>query len=105
VFGVVVSDSLGQRLFRIQTNETVKGDLPACLSGGQVHCRIPRVMLVPGNYTLTLGLGLHSREQLDHLENVASFSVVEADVFQTGYYPDRRGGVFVSDSEWAFAYK
>jgi lipopolysaccharide transport system ATP-binding protein len=104
VFGIAVNSSRGQRLFRALTDESVPQVLSASRRGGEVRCRLPRLPLVPGHYTVTLGLSLGSGEQLDYLVDAASFSVVEADVFGTGKHPSEAGGLFYTDCEWEFDY-
>ncbi|MDR3637788.1 MAG: ABC transporter ATP-binding protein [Isosphaeraceae bacterium] len=99
-FVVGVVDQSGQPIFRVQANEV--GDLPSCRRGGEVQCRIPEVMLVPGVYYVTLGMNQANGDLLDHLSHVASFHVVEADVFGTGRFPDRMTGAVFARSEWSF---
>jgi lipopolysaccharide transport system ATP-binding protein len=100
-FGVVVSDSLEQRVFRVHTAQSVGAGLPACHKGGRVRCRIPRLMLVPDTYRVTLGIA-RGTETVDHLVGAATFGVTEADVFGTGRHPTREGGPCFSDSQWEF---
>jgi lipopolysaccharide transport system ATP-binding protein len=102
-FGIRVNDTLGQRLFRFSTGEIIAGSLPCCRYGGEVRCLIPRVPLVAGTYLVSVAIGL-TGETLDHLDDVASFEVLEADVFGTGKPPRRDGGCFVVASEWSFNY-
>jgi lipopolysaccharide transport system ATP-binding protein len=102
-FGIRVNDTMGQRLFRFSTGECILESLPGCASGGEVRCRIPRVPLVGGTYLVTIAIGL-TGETLDHLEDVACFEVLDADVFGTGKVPRRDGGSFVVESEWCFDY-
>jgi lipopolysaccharide transport system ATP-binding protein len=103
-FGIRVNDTLGTRLFRFSTGECLRESLPGCQSGGEVRCRIPRVPLVAGTYLVSLAIGLSGGETLDHLNDVASFEVVDADVFGTGKAPKRDGGLFVVESQWSFDY-
>jgi lipopolysaccharide transport system ATP-binding protein len=100
-FGLVVSDSLDRRVFRVLTSEVVARPSPPCRKGGEVRCRIPRLMLVPDTYSLTLGIS-DGPETVDHVGGAASFSVVEADVFGTSRHPTRDGGPCFADSEWTF---
>jgi lipopolysaccharide transport system ATP-binding protein len=100
-FVISVADQSGQPIFRVQANE-VTVDLPSCRRGGEVRCRIPEVMLVPGVYYTSVGMGLENGGLLDQITHAASFHVVEADVFGTGRFPDRMAGTVFSRSEWSF---
>jgi lipopolysaccharide transport system ATP-binding protein len=101
-FGIAVSDSMETRIFRLHTSESVGDGVKARGSGGLVRCRIPRLPLVPDNYTVTVGIA-KGTDTVDHLPRVASFSVVEADVYGTGKFPTRdRGGPCFVDCEWTF---
>jgi lipopolysaccharide transport system ATP-binding protein len=100
-FGIVVSDSLDQRVLRLHTSQSLGRGLPACRKGGQIRCRIPRLMLVPDTYSVTLGIA-HGTDTVDHVPGAARFSVVEADVFGTGRHPTREGGPCFAESQWEF---
>jgi lipopolysaccharide transport system ATP-binding protein len=104
-FGIVFADMVGQRLFRVQSNEALGGELPPSRAGGEVRCRLPRVPLVPGVYRVTVGVGRREVDALDHLPDVASFAVLEADVFGTGKSPTSHGGSFFVESDWKFDYR
>ena len=92
-FGVVVSDSVDQRIFRILTAQSLDRGLPTCHTGGEIRCRVPRLMLVPDTYSVTIGMA-QGEEIVDHIGGAATFSVTEADVFGTGRFPTRLGGPF-----------
>ena len=71
--------------------------IPLC-NRGQVEFRIESLPLVPGLYSVTVGLSRANAEKLDHIPDAASFSVVEADVFDTGRCPSEIGGAFLVDA-------
>jgi lipopolysaccharide transport system ATP-binding protein len=101
-FGIVVSDWMERRIFRLHTSETLGNGVKASRRGGKVRCRIPRLPLVPDDYTITVGIA-HGTETVEHLPRVASFSVVEADVHGTGKIPRRDGGPCFVECEWTFS--
>src|SRR5262245_32464419 len=94
VFGIVVSDGMGQRLFRLLSEEACAERLPGCSRSGEIRCRVPSVPLLPGLYRLTLVVAGAGAEQLDYVRDAATFSVAESDVFGTGKCPPPKGGAF-----------
>ncbi len=94
IVGVGISDAAGFSLCRMQTDELLPEPLPAFDRGGEVAFRIPAVPLLPGTYSLRLGITTNARESADHIVNAASFMVTEADVFGTGRPPRGDGGCF-----------
>ncbi|MDR3637790.1 MAG: hypothetical protein P4L84_28550 [Isosphaeraceae bacterium] len=69
---------------------------------GDVLRHILEVILVPGIYYVTLGMNQANGHLLDHLNRVASFRVVEADVFGPRRFPERMTGSVFARSEWRF---
>jgi lipopolysaccharide transport system ATP-binding protein len=99
VFGIVVSDSMGNRVFRVQTDEACGSELPPWEGEGEIRCHIAELPLVAGVYQVSLGMSSRG-ENLDHITDVASFNVAEADVFGSGKAPTRFGGPVFVRSDW-----
>jgi lipopolysaccharide transport system ATP-binding protein len=98
VFYVGVSDAYGSEL--IHLNTVMKSfHKPVPQGGGRVRCSIPRLHLVPGEYTINVA-ALDSSVMLDHVKNVAKLSVVVGDFFQSGHMINAGLGLFLLDHSW-----
>ncbi len=62
-------------------------------SKGKVTFNLPARQLTPGVYSLTVSLGSHQGSLEDKVEHVASFTVLQADIYGTGYLLTKEDGV------------
>jgi lipopolysaccharide transport system ATP-binding protein len=94
---VGIDDTLGHRLLSLQT--PVTNPVFECIDGTwQVDCKVANFPLAPGEYWLKLGLRSLVAE-VDEVERVLHFSVINADKFGEG-----RGihqGLCVAPCEWS----
>lgn len=75
----------------------VTGDVESLHKGDEIRCRIPRLPLPPGRYSLDLYLGL-SGEMVDFIRNAAYLEVESGDFYKSGKLP--RQGLFLMDHNW-----
>lgn len=76
----------------------VDGDLPYLEPTEELRCRIPRLPLPPGRYSLDLYLGA-ANEMLDYIRGAATMQVESGDFFGSGKLPPH--GLFLIEHEWA----
>jgi lipopolysaccharide transport system ATP-binding protein len=102
VFGVMVEDFSGVRLFYLQTLSQ-HGPIPSLPRRGSAVCRIPRLALIPGTYSMSIFCSdRHTPGELDALERAVFFDVEEADYFGTGSLPPSTTGPLLVDATWSF---
>ena len=102
-FGVVISSDMGTRVTRFQTRVVCKQHPRSVACSGTATCVIPNLMLVPGNYQLSLGFATQTGEMLDLLDRVIEFCVTDTDYFGTGRLPNAKGGHAFMNCRWDFA--
>jgi len=98
VIGIHLCDTYGRRVMTChsgyQTRETLH------LRGSRVvRCRIPSCRLMPGVYSITLGLA-DNATQFDRIEPAMEFEIVPRDVYRTGLLPPLGDGVFLPEVRW-----
>lgn len=100
-FAFALDDQYGQRLFRVRTSEVRWKKLSATSGKGTVECRIPELPLVPGSYSVTVGMS-SGTQPLDIVSRAATVIVHSADVYGTGKY--KPNGMIFMRSEWKAAH-
>ena len=96
--GIGIDDTLGQRVTTVGTyfsnniNKNVEFD-------GNILCRIPRLPLVPGFYSLKIALG-NEFGDFESVENALSFEVLSSDFYGTGKTPEALQGKILTTSIW-----
>jgi lipopolysaccharide transport system ATP-binding protein len=100
-FGIGVDTIEGQRLFFLQT-KLQYGVLKELSECGVIRCRVPLLPLAPGTYSLSIGCSANGK-QLDRLERVVRFHVVETDYYNTGFLPKPNQGRVLVGAEWTFS--
>jgi lipopolysaccharide transport system ATP-binding protein len=97
--GVIFKTSSDQVITSINTEMTgvfvegTRSDLETAL------LQIPRLNFTPGSYSISVSITSY-RERIDFAENVAKFTIVEADVYKTGYKMRAHFGVTYLDGTW-----
>ncbi len=71
-------------------------------ASGVLHCRLPRLALMPGVYAIDVRLGDGGLD-LDGLSGAARFRIMESDVYGTGRPPFSQVGVMYFDADWRLA--
>jgi len=98
---VSIADAMGSRLCGIHSRDA-EGKSFSLQAGEtlEIVCRIPSFNLMPGLYSINLGLQRTlSREELDYISGALSLEVLPRDVFGTGKIPRGAGAMFLK-SEW-----
>jgi lipopolysaccharide transport system ATP-binding protein len=98
-FAVGVEDALGVRLFTVATYLT--DTAPAALRRtGQMLCRIDRLPIVPGRYSITLNAGPQHAAWTDMIDQAINFEVLASDFYGNGKLPNPDWGRFLVRSQW-----
>jgi lipopolysaccharide transport system ATP-binding protein len=93
---VGIDDTLGHRLLSVLTPRT-RPVLDRLAAAAVLECRVPNFPLAPGEYWVKLGLDCAGVE-LDQVERVLHFTVLDGDAFGEGRGFHR--GLCVAASEW-----
>jgi lipopolysaccharide transport system ATP-binding protein len=86
--------SLAQAHSKVQSNIDLTG-----VRRARARLHIDDVRLVPGDYTLNVAVG-DSGTNLDRVDNALSFSVLPANIYNTGKVPRRKDGLIALDARW-----
>src|SRR5205085_7596330 len=101
-FGVVFESSWGQPLLRLITRET-HGEMPTALKGGIVSLHVERVDLLPGNYSLNLGIS-NNQGQQDWIESAMQIEITSRPIYPTGKLPRSSSSVIYAPCTWTHNY-
>lgn len=99
VLGVVFKDCYGAAVFGVNNKVIPSPPQPHPLTAGTVVCRVPRVPLMPGTYTLDLWFGDRIND-FDVIFNAADLTVLPVDLFGTGRLPVPNAGPVCWDAAW-----
>ncbi len=103
VFSVRLSTILGENVVAWRTQETY-GEAPATLNGGVVRLYVKSANLLPGHYTLSLGL-TNGYTTFEVLEKVLELEVVPRQIYLGGKGPSsKRGEKIFTPCSWTFLY-
>lgn len=95
---IIFSNEKNLRLFGTPS-DAVKTDIPIHNGSGCYRCRIPRVPLLPGVYTYTVGV-LVDNQVVDKLDDYFNVPVYDGDYLSTGSLPAKQFGDVVTDYSW-----
>ena len=93
---VVITDANGRWITRLSTHLT-HSDFAAFGARGTIHCHVPALMLIPGEYGFSFRISSNDR-LADHIENAARFSVAPGDFYGTGQ--NERHSPLLVDFSW-----
>jgi lipopolysaccharide transport system ATP-binding protein len=93
------SGSLGQPLFGCLSRASSREPL-TLKSRGRLVCRIPRLPLLPGNYTFTVWCTIADTLE-DYIGDAGALPVVEGDYYGTGKLPPTQIGEFLVAHQWS----
>lgn len=94
-FGCDVYNIFGQRVF-VLTSYLIKNTRFKNVSEGTVTYTIPELPLLPGRYTVSLGVAERKIKTIDYVDMALSFNVLPHDIFSTGIpLESGHGSVFV----------
>jgi lipopolysaccharide transport system ATP-binding protein len=95
---IVFVNQLGTAVFTC-FSDLVRADLRGLAPVGRLVCRIPRLPLAPGTYSLTLALVVGGRTA-DKIRDAATLKVVEGDYFGSGKLPRAENACVMVDHLW-----
>lgn len=97
---VGIDSAAGERVCTVGTH--LCADIQLSLRGrGVLECRIPRLLLVEGEYTLSVGIGqAMPRHCLDFVESAVKFRVDLGNYYRTGHSTKDGQGHLAQLSEW-----
>jgi lipopolysaccharide transport system ATP-binding protein len=97
---VGIDSAAGERVCTVGTH--LCSDIHLSLRGkGVLECRIPRLLLVEGEYTLSVGIGrAMPRQCLDFVESAVTFRVDLGNYYRTGHSTKNGQGHLAQLSEW-----
>ena len=67
---------------------------------GKIVCKVPRLPLPPGHYSLDAIIYYLGNRVADHVQSAATFDVCDGDFFHAGKQGNLWGGLVYIDSEW-----
>ena len=99
VLGSVIKTSYGAPVFCV--SDRFCGRLATCTPRAEatVVCRIERLMLIPGNYSIDLCLG-DLGDDFDVIFDAISFEALPADLTGTGRLPPPNSGAVFCEADW-----
>lgn len=101
VFTLIVADMMQRRVFGC-SNEFVEYKFDRLESSGEIQCVIPKLPLVPGNYTVTLACRVGSVWS-DGVYDAARFEVLHGDFYGTMRLPTSSMGPTIVEHYWSDA--
>ena len=100
VIGAIFKSDGGQRVAGISTAMTgVRVESPRS-PREQAVLRIPQVPFLPGRYWLDVSITRGRSGRIDYVDRAAQFTVVEGDVYGTGYHLSADYGVVYLQGSW-----
>jgi lipopolysaccharide transport system ATP-binding protein len=100
ITSLAVRTELGSPVF-LQHNR-MTGEALDIADEGWIVCRIPRLPLSPGRYSLSYSL-IQNLDTVDGLDDATWLTVVEGDFFGHGEVPPRSHGVCLVEAHWRTA--
>jgi lipopolysaccharide transport system ATP-binding protein len=95
---IYICDMFGSSLAQAHSKVQSSIDLTG-LRQARARCVIDDLRLVPGDYTLNLAVG-DTGTNLDRIDNAISFSVLPANIYNTGKVPRRKDGLVALAASW-----
>jgi lipopolysaccharide transport system ATP-binding protein len=99
-FAFTIYDMLGTPLLYFDTAVSfVSGTAAPKGQAGTIRCRIDKLPLVEGRYTLNV-LARKGTDRVDHVVSAAQFTVISGDFFGTGKLPPANYTCFLTPHSW-----
>ncbi len=83
-------------------SQTVDSDFESLPLQGELLCRIPRLPLMPGFYSVMVACVING-QLADKLMDAISLQVIEGNYYKTGKLPDNGTAYLLADYEWSSA--
>lgn len=100
--GFHIVDQNGILVAVLSPNQQHPDFVDTLTSKGVLVCVADRMNLIPGIYSITLQFEVPGIVSQQSLENVASLTVVEADVYLSGVIPSKTHGMVYFPAQWEF---
>lgn len=105
VFRIYFYTALGERLFMCSTRFANRkpndyGELARLPTSGRIRCSIPKLPLMPGQYSLEFMCNADGRIVSDYIPNAMTLTVVEGDFFGGGRLPAANDGPLLVENSW-----
>ena len=97
--GIALLDSYGTRLMRLNTKDMAVPPLTVA-DGSVVTCETKPLSLLPGTYSLSVGISDCNGQILDQLLNAKDFDIHPSPIFPSGVIPSESGAKVFSLSTW-----
>ena len=101
--GVMISNSFGQRLCSSNTALSPETRKPPRTAASRYTLTIPAVYLLAGEYSIELSVAQQGACTLDRIAPAIEFSVIDSDLYGTGYRVPQSFGVFALMGDWALS--
>lgn len=98
VLGLVFKSHLGVPIFSLD-NRFIPGYIFEPVTAGVITCRVPKLPLMPGRYSLDLYLG-DENQSLDRIMEAINFDIIPTDIYNSGRLPYSHSGSVVWKGEW-----
>jgi lipopolysaccharide transport system ATP-binding protein len=95
---IYICDSFGTNLAQAHSKVQSSIDLTG-VRQARARCVIEDLRLVPGDYTLNVAVG-DSGANLDRIDNAMGFSILPANIYNTGKVPQRKNGLVALAARW-----
>lgn len=102
-FGIHLLNSVGNLVCILSPNQQISEFEGVMKDDGTIYCNIPFLNLLPDTYILNVSCDIPGTQESYQLQNVASFQVLEKDVYFTGVIPSKIHGLVYFPAEWSFS--
>jgi lipopolysaccharide transport system ATP-binding protein len=99
--GFVISSVQGESILNANNSYQHSETLPMPVSQGVIRCNLGVVPLMQDRYVVSFWFGIDETSEHQHLQNVITFDVLEADIWGRGKLPTRG----LSSLWWATSYE
>lgn len=98
-FGISIEDQMGKRISASYTG--IEGiEIGSVLGKGIALCKIPRMLLVPGTYQVSVAIANSSGEIIEKVENAVLFDILGTDLTNSGNLVGKNYGIVWLDPSW-----
>jgi lipopolysaccharide transport system ATP-binding protein len=100
-FAIGVTTVMGEVLMHLESDAS-GGEIRVAPEHGEVVCRIPRLPLPPGRYTVGIAAAV-GLETLDTVSRAAELTVAEGDFYESGIRPSESHRTVLVDHRWTIS--
>jgi lipopolysaccharide transport system ATP-binding protein len=104
IFGIGVDNYLGVRVVGFNSIMNTVLDIEAISNTCMVECKIPSLLLSPGEYRIKLAI-IEFGSTVEEIEDAFTFTVEATDWFGTGRLPSSTQGITVCKANWKICFE